>query len=139
MKCCAMCFGDRGLQRSIFPLRSTDVGQCAYCAATDAVILEETQLDEYFELVASAYVADANGKTLLEWLRLDWGLFSHPNMDDTKAIALLSAILRDSEVALRALAPIAVTPADRSIEWQKLRDELMYRNRYFPAVDIDLP
>lgn len=72
-------------------------------------------------------------------MRLDWGLFNHPNIDDAKASALVSAILGDDKFALDKFSPLPVTPADRSIEWEKLRDELMYHNRYFPAVDIDLP
>jgi hypothetical protein len=51
---------------------------------------------------------------------------------------LLSEILDDGEIVRQTFSPAEDPRADRLGEWEKLRDELMYRNRFFPDVDIDL-
>ncbi|HMD71369.1 MAG TPA: RES family NAD+ phosphorylase [Bryobacteraceae bacterium] len=118
-------------------MRSSEVGRCSYCCTENLPVLAPSQLSEYFELLASAYQPDASGKLLVQWFREDWGLFDHPRMDDSRAKDLLSEILDDGEVVRRAFSPAMPLGADRLGEWEKLRDELMYRNRFFPAKDID--
>jgi len=138
MNCCAECFGDRGLRRSIIPLRSTEVGRCSYCNSENVAVLAPTQLTEYFELLISAYQRDADGKLLVQWFREDWGMFEHPRMDDPRAKDLLSEILNNGEIVRQTFAPANDFEADRLGEWEKLRDELMYHNRFFPEANIDL-
>ena len=89
MKCCAECFGDRGLRKSIIPLRSTETGRCSYCGEESVAILAPAQLSEYFQLLISVYRPDAEGKLLVQWLREDWGMFENPRMDDSHAKDLL--------------------------------------------------
>ena len=138
MICCAACFDDRGLLKSIIPLRSSGAGTCSYCGSENVAVLVPTQLSEYFELLIGAYRPDPNGKLLIQWFREDWGLFSHPRMNDSRANDLLSEILDDGEIVRQPYSPSGIPVADRLSEWGQLRDELMYRNRFFPAVDIDL-
>lgn len=138
MKCCPECFGDRGLRRSIFPLRATAAGRCSYCDSENVPVLDPPTLAEYFELVISAYRLDVNGKPLITWFREDWGMFRHPRMDDIRAGELLADILDDSEIVARAFIPPPAAEANRLLQWEQLRDELMYRNRYFPGVEINL-
>jgi hypothetical protein len=138
MNCCAGCFGDRGLRRSIFPLRSTAIGRCSYCGADNVAVLLPSQLAEYFELLVSAYRPDADGKLLVQWFREDWGMFAHERMDDPRAKDLLSEILDDGEIVRQTFSPATAPGADRLGEWEKLRDELMYHNRFFPDANIDL-
>ena len=138
MNCCAECFGDRGLRKSIIPLRSTEVGKCSYCATDNVPILAPAKLSEYFELLVSAYRKDAGGKLLVQWFREDWGMFEHQRMDDSRAKDLLSEILDDGEIVRQTFSPAKDREADRLGEWEKLRDELMYHNRFFPEVNIDL-
>ncbi len=137
MRCCAECFGDRGLRRNIFPLRSNESGDCGYCGQSNVPILSPRTLSEYFELLISAYRPDTEGKLLVEWLRADWGLFSHPRMDDAHAKDLLAEILDDGEIVRQRFSP-SIKPAGDSLgEWENLRDELMHRNRFFPDSGID--
>ncbi|MBN1458318.1 MAG: RES family NAD+ phosphorylase [Armatimonadetes bacterium] len=136
MFCCAECFGDRGLRKNIIPLLSTETANCSYCSSEDLAVVAPSQLTEYFELLASAYQADANGKSLAQWFRDDWGLLSR--MDDAHANNLLSDILGDEEIVRRLFSPSDVRDPDRLVEWEKLRDELRYENRFFPEMDIDL-
>jgi RES domain len=136
MPCCAECFGDRGLRKSLIPARSAGIGNCSYCGGVDVQIVDPTALAEYFELVIGAYVS-APGKTLVQLLREDWGLFEKPSMDDARATALLHDVLEEPDRLRQTFSPISVT-ANRLSDWEKLRDELMYKNRFFPDANMDL-
>lgn len=138
MECCPECFGDRGLRRNIFPLRSAESGICSYCASENVPLIGPTWLAEYFQLLQSAYQQGDGGQPLVHWCRQDWGMFAHKNMDDPRANDLLTTILEDVEVATKTLLPAEVNQQDRLVEWQKLRDELMFQNRFFPSSNIDL-
>ncbi len=138
MNCCAECFGDRGLRRSIIPSRSAVIGRCSYCESDGVSVIEPKELTEYFELLVSAYRPDGSGKLLIHWFREDWALFQHPRMDDSRAKDLLSEILDDGEITRQTFVPANDPTADRLSEWENLRDELMYHNRYFPEKTIDL-
>jgi hypothetical protein len=94
-------------------------------------------LSEYFELLISAYREDRDGKTLVEWFRDDWGLFEHPRMDSTRANELLAQILNDEDISRRRYLPVYRSEVNSLQQWENLRHELMYRNRFFPAVEID--
>lgn len=138
MNCCPECFGDRGLRRSIIPLRSAATGRCSYCRTRDVSIVSPRELTEYFELLVGAYRADASGKILVQWFREDWTMFRHPRMDDSRANDLLGEILGDGRIVRRRFVPASNPTFDRVSEWEKLREELMYHNRYFPDATIDL-
>jgi hypothetical protein len=92
----------------------------------------------YFESLVSAYRQDPTGKLLVQWFREDWALFQHPRMDNPRANDLLAEILNDGEIIRRQFVPASDPAIDRLSEWEKLRDELMYHNRYFPEATIDL-
>ena len=95
MKCCPECFGDRGLRHNIFPLLAAEKGTCSFCTMENQALLNPKQLQDYFELLVSAYRPDANGKLLVHWFRNDWGLFMNPIMNDAKAKELLGEVLDD--------------------------------------------
>lgn len=138
MPCCAVCFGDPGLAKSIIPARSTAVGNCPYCLSSDVPLVEPNQLAAEFEVVISIYEPDPAGKQLVEWLRLDWGLFRHPRMDDMRARDLLAAVLDNGDIVRQPFSPATRYHADHIDRWEELREELMYKNRYFPDSQIDL-
>jgi hypothetical protein len=138
MNCCAECFGDRGLRRSIIPLRSTATGRCSYCEADGVLVIEPKELAKYFELLVNAYRLDGSGRLLIHWFREDWALFRHPRMDDSRAKDLLGEILENGDITRQLFVPANDPTADRLSEWENLRDELMYHNRYFPEKTIDL-
>lgn len=138
MRCCAECFGDRGLRRSIIPLHSSEIGRCSYCRTSDTALVAPTDLAIYFESLVDAYRRDPKGKPLIRWLRDDWDLFRHPRMDDSRAKSLLGEILSDDEIVRHRFSPVSVPSAVSLSDWEKLRDELMYKNRYFPKKTIDL-
>jgi hypothetical protein len=119
-------------------MRSARTGRCSYCDSEDVAILAPAQLAEYFQLLISAYRPDVRGKLLVQWFREDWGMFDHVRMDDSRAKDLLGDILNDGAIVRQTFLPADDGGADRLSEWEKLRDELMYENRFFPNVNIDL-
>jgi len=73
----------------------------------------------------------------VHWFRDDWGLFEHERMDDPRAKDLLAEILDDGDIVRQSFRPAEAGGMDALGDWQKLRDELMYQNRFFPEVEID--
>lgn len=138
MMCCSECFGDRGLRKSIIPLRSTETGKCSYCGTDKISLIAPAWLSDYFELLANAYRRDDNGKSLVRCFREDWGMFDHLRMNDDRANALLAEIFDDAGIVQGTFLPAIDHGADRLGEWEKLREELRYHNRFFPEVNIDL-
>ena len=65
-------------------------------------------------------------------------MFEHERMDDSRAKDLLGEILDDGGIVRPTFVPGDADGIDRLGEWQKLRDELMYKNRFFPDANIDL-
>jgi len=59
-------------------------------------------------------------------------------MDDARAAGLLAEILSDEEIVNQQFAPVSDPSIDSLTEWERLRDELMYNNRYFPRSTINL-
>lgn len=67
----------------------------------------------------------------------DWQLFSHQRMDIAHAKELLGEILDDGEIVRRGFTPSASYMSEGLAQWDKLRDEMMYANRWFLDVAID--
>ncbi len=138
MKCCAECFGDRVLQAHIIRALSTDTGKCSYCYSDNVPLVTPNVLAEIFAPVISIYQRNPAGRTLVEWLMKDWGMFSHPKMGELPARALLADVLDDGAIVRDKFAPSErYGTTGLALRWEKLRDELMYTNRYFPDANID--
>lgn len=129
--CCHNCFGDRGLRRDIIPTLSVGEGNCGYCATVGVPLVEPIALRDVFELLISVYEPDPDGQTLVDWLKTDWDLFSHSAMDNAHAKELLSEILDDGDIVRTKFSPSAAYHSEALARWETLRDELMWKNRYF--------
>ena len=136
-KCCANCFGDRGLKKSIIPSLSLDIGECSYCESKDVQLVLPSALTQHFAPLISIYEVDPQGKTLVEWMKNDWGMFFHPKMNIPGAKILLGDILDNGEITRMRFSPSTRYRSDGLDRWEKLRDELMYTNRYFPDSNLD--
>ena len=136
--CCPECFDDRGLRKDIIPSLSSRSGRCDYCGSDNVELVEPKQLIDVFEMLISVYEYDINGKTLVEWMKEDWHLFSHPKMDVPNAKDLLSDILDDGEIVRKTFSPSDAYKSEGLIQWNSLRDELMFKNRYFLDVTLDI-
>lgn len=137
MKCCAECIGDRGLRKNIIPSLEGLRGNCSRCRSEHVTLVEPQGLAEAFGTLLSIYEQADEGKTLVQLLREDWGMFDNPNMDDARAQVLLGDILDDGNIVRRNFQLSPNYQSDGLQRWEKLRDELMYGNRYFPTVGID--
>jgi len=138
MHCCASCIGDRGLRNQIIPIYVAAVGTCSYCGTEDESLVAPADLRDYFELLISVYSpSDEGGKTLVEWLKDDWGMFTHQSMDIAHAKELLADILDDWQIVREDFVPSDLCQSDRLAVWEKLRNELMYENRFFPQTEVD--
>ena len=92
-------------------------------------------LSDYFELLANVYQPDPGGKLLVEWMKEDWELFSHPAMDLAHAKDLLGEIFDDGNIVRQPFVPSPSYTSVGLIQWETLRDEMMYKNRWF----LDFP
>jgi hypothetical protein len=135
--CCPECFGDRGLKQDIIPLISDSRGICGFCDSHDVDLVEAVILEDWFRLLISIYEPDPEGKPLVEWLKEDWQLFSHSRMDVAHAKELLGEILDDGDIVRRNFSPSERYKSEVLIRWETLRDELMYKNRYFLDEPLD--
>lgn len=142
--CCASCFGDPGLTRSIIPLVVSDgtgmprVGNCGYCRTANTTTITPGALSQWFEMVLDCYVPEQTGKPLATILSEDWRLFDHPAMDEAHANELLAEILDDGEIVRQSFAPVDLPVAETPQRWEDLRDEMMHRNRWFLDDPLDL-
>lgn len=135
--CCPECFDDRSLRDQLFPSLNPDRGTCDFCGTADTQLVEPSKLIDYFELLVNVYEPSDVGKSLVEWMKEDWQLFSHQSMDIAHAKELLGEILNDGEIVRRSFAPSASYISEGLAKWDKLRDEMMYGNRWFLDVAID--
>jgi len=124
--CCKNCFQDKFLEERIINL-STNVGKCDYCESNNVNVIEPIILQDYFEEIIDIYETNGNGIMLSEILDLDWKMF---NINKYIANSLLSEILDDKEYLtqkyINSLEKIS------SDVWDKFKNELKHKNRYFP-------
>lgn len=137
-RCCPECFGDAGLEQSIFPLLEAETGACDYCGSADVQLVRPAELRQWFEALIDVYEVAPKGKALSAWLREDWALFQHPAMDDAHAKELLADVLDDGEIVRKPFLPAPQYEVPSLVGWDELRDELMHRNRWFLDEPLDL-
>lgn len=138
MWCCSNCIGDRGLARNIIPSLSTLTASCSFCQSENVSVVEPKALGDVFSSLIAIYEIDPLGSSLISILKEDWGLFDHEAMDEHRSKNLLAEILNDGEIVRRNFVPSPRFRSHALIRWEELRDELRLRNRFFPAVSLDL-
>lgn len=139
MSCCPECFGNKGVRKVFATIKPTGRGTCSYCGSNDVDLMPPVRLREYFESLTGIYERDdVDGKLLVEWLKEDWGMFTHPRMDIAHSKDLLGDILDNGEIARRKFSPSDICKTDTLVRWETFREELMHQNRFFPDAQIDL-
>lgn len=136
-RCCPECFDDRELREQIFQFLMPEHGTCSYCGTHDVDLLEPQALAPYFELVVNVYEPSDQGQSLAEWMKEDWQLFSHPALDVAHTKELLADILDDGEIVRASFIPSPSYKSEGLVQWETLRDEMMYRNRWFLDMNLD--
>ena len=134
--CCPNCIGDRHIRRTFTSDPSATLGACDYCSSSQQPLIDPTQLRDYFELLIGCYTLNDDGKTLVEWFKDDWELFSHEKMDLANSTLLLSEILNDGNVTRESFIP-AGNSSETLRQWALFREELLHENRFFPNNVID--
>jgi hypothetical protein len=135
--CCAECFNDIGLRNNIIPTLMPQKGNCSFCNSQDVDIIVPKLLLDYFELLINIYEINPEGKNIVEWLKEDWCLFSHPTMDNAHAKELLGEILDDGDIVRKNFSPSENYKSTGLAQWDTLRDEILHKNRYFLDEKID--
>lgn len=135
--CCPNCFDDRGLRKSIIPSLNPSRGDCNFCGSKDTDLIDPSLLSDVFEMLISIYEQAPEGKSLVDLLKEDWLLF--PTLDTAHAKVLLTEILDDGDIVRKCFQPSPAHKSEGLARWDTLRDELMYKNRYFldEALDAD--
>ncbi|WP_218922383.1 RES family NAD+ phosphorylase [Fuerstiella marisgermanici] len=114
---------------------SDSKGTCPTCGAINTKLVEASRLAEYFDPVCGIYTPNVSGKVLVDWLIDDWQAFA---LDRANANLLLIEILDDGERTREAMVPSSRCLTKRLQDWEQFRDELRYRNRFFPETEIEL-
>ena len=135
--CCATCFGDLGLRKQVIPTFSRSNGTCAYCSTENIELVFPSDLRDHFELLVSIYIEDETGEPLVNWLKEDWGMFSHSSMGQANSSMLLADILDNVDIVRKNFIPSELCASDRLNLWGSFKEELMYQNRFFPENKID--
>jgi len=94
------------------------------------------ELKDEFEQVTSIYAPNDPGRTLLDWLRVDWSLLK--NIDEAAAFGILQDILGLQDLTTRSYSPSDMCRTDSIERWRAFRLELLQKNRFFPKQVIDL-
>lgn len=102
--CCPECFGDRGLKDDIIPSLGSALGSCDFCSSVSVQVIAPRKLREHFEHLMAIYETGPEGRTIVEWLKDDWQLFSHPTMSVAHAKDLLAEILDDGQIVRQTFA-----------------------------------
>ncbi|WP_448151386.1 RES family NAD+ phosphorylase [Labrys miyagiensis] len=100
-------------------------------------LIAPTSLATEFESLVNVYERDDDGKTLVEWMKEDWQLFPDAKLDVVHASQLLGEILDDGDIVRKAFSPSPSYISEGLVQWETLRDEMMFRNRWFLEQDID--
>lgn len=130
--CCPECFGDRHLTKNIFPSEISADSICAFCSAQDQPLLNPAELRELFELLLGAYHQDSEGMPLLHWFQTDWSMFIKAELGEKSANQLLESIYEDGEIVRQRYQPVVKEETGFVNQWEAFREELMFRNRFFP-------
>lgn len=85
----------------------------------------------------NVYELDPDGRTLVEWMKEDWQLFPDARLDHPRASQLLGEILDDGNIVRKAFSPSPRYTSNGLVQWETLRDEMMYKNRWFLEQELD--
>lgn len=129
MYCCPNCFSDNFLQSHISAV-SKKKGKCSFCKTDNVPLIKPDELFDRFEPLLDLYEKDISGVVINELLQTDWNVFAiTANRSQQKLLKVISCN--------RDLFKVKYKPAflkeQKNVEqWEKFREELKHRNRFFP-------
>ncbi|WP_196898476.1 RES family NAD+ phosphorylase [Alteromonas sp. B31-7] len=95
-------------------------------------------LEDKFASLLNTYEQNENGTSIIELLKKDWCLFSHPQMTIAQGQMLLGDVLDDGQLVRQNFMASEQYLSNRLGKWEELRKELMHKNRFFPETEVDL-
>lgn len=131
MNCCSHCFKDAFLKKRI-EMYGTE-GVCNFCGSFDLCI-DTSDLVDYFSTIFTLYnlpEKDTEYKhTESIWVLLqdDWQMF---NLSERKQIEITSELIPNEDIETKKF----IKNRDRAESlkaWEDFKEEVIYRNRYFP-------
>lgn len=129
MYCCPNCFSDNFLQKHIAAV-SNKKGKCSFCKTNNATLIKPDVLFDRFETLLNLYETDRNGVAINELIQNDWNVFAIT----VKRIQqkLLKAISCNKDLFKVKYKPVFLKDKKNVKQWEKFREELKHRNRFFP-------
>ncbi len=129
MFCCPNCFFDSFLKERIIAI-SDSKGICSFCKKRNISLINPEKLFDYFQPLIDLYEVDKGGKTIDLLIKQDWNVITLK--DHSSCLKLLEIITNDKKLSKLRYKP-GLTHDSTSIEqWEKFREELKHRNRFFP-------
>lgn len=134
MYCCPNCFSDNFLQKHITGI-SNKKGQCSFCKTNNVTLIKPDELFDRFEPLLDLYKKDQNGVAINELIQNDWHVFAiTANRIQQK---LLKAISSNSDLFKVKYTPTLLKDKKNVEQWEKFREELKHKNRFFPKYALD--
>lgn len=130
MNCCGNCFSDSHIAKHIDNIANKKRGKCGFCEKDDVNLIEPVGLNDIFQQIFDLYTIDGNGTNLVDLLRSDWYLFEELNNE--KSTILLCGIFPDIDFKTIKYSPKIDIDSSRIEHWNKFRNELKHKNRFFP-------
>lgn len=131
MNCCGNCFSDRFISDHIDNNANKKRGKCGFCEKIDVNLIEPVELSDVFQQVIDIYTINENGTQLVDLLKKDWHLFE--GLNNEKSTILLCKIFPDTDFNTIKYSPKIDIDPSRIEQWNKFSDELIHKNRFFPA------
>ncbi|MBT3879405.1 MAG: RES family NAD+ phosphorylase [Candidatus Scalindua sp.] len=129
MNSCGNCFSDRFISNHIDNSANKKRGKCDFCDKNDVNLIELVELSDVFQQVIDIYTIDENGVQLVDLLKKDWHLFE--KLDNEKSTILLCEIFPETDFINIKYSPKIEIDPSRIVQWDKFRDELIRKNRFF--------
>jgi hypothetical protein len=143
MRCCSNCFNNQELEKIITEI-STIKGKCEYCGSDGVALVEAGEIVEPFQPVISLYGIHPDGtKMLHESLQDDWGIFRLTSEISQRLLIDIFSQEKSIDPQLFTSPVVNKTRCHERTEnllsqWNALKDEIRYRNRFFLHNVIDL-
>lgn len=125
-KCCMSCFMDMAISQKV-ARQSAEQGYCERCSTRRAILVDCCELSSDFSILLSLYRESEDGDELIALIEKDWAIFSSAVIDKR---ALLNDLLPETVGVRYATSQPMDNAAQR--RWVALKDELKYKNRFFP-------
>ena len=134
MYCCPNCFSDNFLQKHITAI-SNKKGKCSFCKTNNATLIKPDELFDRCEPLLNLYKKDRNGIAINVLIQNDWNVFAiTANRIQQK---LLKAISSNSDLFKVKYTPKILKDKKNIEKWEKFREELKNKNRFFPKNALD--